>query len=176
MNTYLLPQVLATATSQNPMAVLLGCIDSRTAPELLFDTGIGTILAVRIAGNIVTPEVIGSLEISVKKLGAKLIVVKGHSNCGAVAIAMQNVMEDSMHTVTTKIQAVAKNCGCYPMPENMNTNTVLEKVGRLNTENSVADILSQSPYIREKVERKEIGIVSAYHDISTGKVTFEQMR
>ena len=157
------------------MAVLIGCIDSRTAPEILFDAGLGDLLTVRIAGNIVNPEIIGSLEIAVKKLGAKLIVVKGHSSCGAVALSLANVMDENMHTVTAKIQKVAAQCGCYPKPDNATDSEIMEKVTKENTYNSVKEILAQSAYLKAQIEAKEVGIVSAYHDINTGKVYFEEL-
>lgn len=172
---YLLHQVNATAMGQNPMAVLVGCIDSRTSPEILFDAGIGDLLTIRIAGNIINPEIIGSLEIAVKKLGAKLIVVKGHSSCGAVALSLANVMEYNMHTVTAKIQKVAVECGCYPKPDNSDDSQIMEKVTKQNAKNSVKEILAQSPYLKSRIDAKEVGIVSAYHDISTGKVYFEAL-
>ena len=131
-----LQQVKITSTGQNPMAVLIGCIDSRTSPEILFDAGLGDLLTIRIAGNIINPEIIGSLEIAVKKLGAKLIVVKGHSSCGAVALSLANVMDDNMHTITSKIQKVAVQCGCYPKPENATDSEIMEKVTKENAHNS----------------------------------------
>ncbi len=170
-----LEQVKITSAGQYPMAVLIGCIDSRTSPEILFDAGLGDLLTVRIAGNIINPEIIGSLEIAVKKLGAKLIVVKGHSSCGAVALSLANVMEDNMHTVTAKIQKVAMQCGCYPKPENATDSEIMEKVTKENTYNSVKEILAQSAYLKAQIEAKEVGIVSAYHDISTGQVYFEEL-
>lgn len=173
---YLLHQVNATAMGQNPMAVLVGCIDSRTSPELLFDAGLGDLLTIRIAGNIINPEIIGSIEISVKKLGAKLIVVKGHSNCGAVALSLANVMDENMHTVTSKIQKVAVSCGCYPKPANANDAELMERVTRENAVNSVREILEQSPYLRQRIEQKEIGIIHAYHDLVTGEVLFGELR
>lgn len=172
---YLMHQVNATSMGQNPMAVLLGCIDSRTSPEILFDAGIGDLLTIRIAGNIINPEIIGSLEIAVKKLGAKLIVVKGHSQCGAVTLALANEMSENMHTVTAKIQQVAKDHDCYPKPENANNDEIMERTTKLNARNSVQEILAQSPYLRNRIAKKEIGIVSAYHDISTGIVHFEEL-
>lgn len=172
---YHLHQVSATALGQNPMAVLVGCIDSRTSPELLFDASLGDLLTIRIAGNIISPEIIGSLEIAIKKLGAKLIVVKGHSDCGAVSLSLANVMDENIHTVTSKIQQVASNCGCYPKPEHRTAAENLEMVVRANANNSVEEIKKLSPYLKAKLEHKEIGIVSAYHELSTGKVHFEEM-
>lgn len=173
---YHLQQVNFTSGGQNPMAVLVGCIDSRTSPEILFDAGIGDLLTVRIAGNIISPEVIGSLEIAVKKLGARLIVVKGHSSCGAVALALADVKEDHMHTVTSKIQEVAKSCGCYPVSDSKTQEETLEVVSKQNAKHSVDEILNQSAYLREQVSQKKLGIISAYHDISTGMVHFDALR
>ncbi|MDZ7607675.1 MAG: SulP family inorganic anion transporter [Cyclobacteriaceae bacterium] len=172
---YLLHQVNATSMGQNPMAVLLGCIDSRTSPEILFDSGIGDLLTIRIAGNIINPEIIGSLEISVKKLGAKLIVVKGHSNCGAVALSLANVMDESIHTVTSKILTVAKNCGCYPDKGNLSDLEVMEKVSKENVRNSIKEILEKSPYLKSRIEKGEVGIVSAYHNVTEGVVYFDEL-
>ncbi|MGI9192118.1 MAG: SulP family inorganic anion transporter [Chitinophagaceae bacterium] len=167
-----LHQVSATVDSQNPMAVLVGCIDSRTSPEILFDAGIGDLLTIRIAGNIINHDIIGSLEIAVKKLGAKLIVVKGHSNCGAVALSMQHMKDDNMHHITKKIQTVAEKCGFHdaiaqPSKEQLKT------VAIENARNSVREILSASEYIQTKVKEGKIGIVSAYHDLQTGQVMFD---
>ncbi len=170
---YLLHQVNATALGQNPMAVLIGCIDSRTSHEILFDAGIGDLLSIRIAGNITNPEIIGSVEIAVKKLGAKLIAVVGHSGCGAVALSLANVMDENMHTVTSKIQNVAIACGCYPNVSKEDESKIMETVSRKNAEHSVKEILEQSPYLKSRIEKKEIGIVSAYHDVSTGEVYFD---
>lgn len=167
-----LQQVNATKDEQNPMAVLVGCIDSRTSPEMLFDAGIGDLLTIRIAGNIINPEIIGSLEIAVKKLGAKLIVVKGHSNCGAVTLSLQHMMDNNMYTVTRKIQSVANTCG---YPDAMSTPSIeaMEKVAIENARNSVREILASSDYISKKVQEGKVGIVSAYHDLQTGIVQFD---
>lgn len=173
-NKYHLHQVSASALGQNPMAVLVGCIDSRTSPELLFDAGIGDLLTIRIAGNIVSPEIIGSLEIAVKKLGAKLIVVKGHSNCGAVSLSLANVMDENIGAVTSIIQEVARSGGFYPKPVNQTESENLEKVIRANALHSVEEIKRLSPFLKEKIETNEIGIVSAYHELSTGRVYFDE--
>jgi carbonic anhydrase len=164
-NKYFLNQIDTTSTGQNPMAVILGCIDSRTSPELLFDTGLGDILSIRIAGNIISPEIFGSLEIAVEKLGAKLIVVKGHSNCGAVSLSLKNDHHGNMGIITDKIQRAINQC-------DKSQENYVEQVTKQNVLNSIEDILANSPSLRAKVENKEIGIVSAYHDISTGKVYF----
>lgn len=168
-------QVNITSDGQNPMAVIIGCIDSRTSPEILFDAGLGELLTIRLAGNIISPEVIGSIEIAVKKLGAKLIVVKGHSNCGAVGLALANMKDDNMHTITNKIQQVAIKNNLYPLAENESVNENLEQVVKVNAINSVEEILNASPFLKSKIENNEIGIVSAYHDLKDGIVYFNEM-
>ncbi|MBP6455301.1 MAG: bifunctional SulP family inorganic anion transporter/carbonic anhydrase [Chitinophagaceae bacterium] len=168
-------QVNITSDGQNPMAVIIGCIDSRTSPEILFDAGLGELLTIRLAGNIISPEVIGSIEIAVKKLGAKLIVVKGHSNCGAVGLALANMKDDNMHTITNKIQQVAIKNNLYPLAENESVNENLEQVVKVNAKNSVEEILNASPFLKSKIENNEIGIVSAYHDLKDGIVYFNEM-
>jgi len=167
-------QVEITSKQQNPMCVIIGCIDSRTTPEILFDTGLGDILTIRIAGNIINPEIIGSLEIACSKLGAKLIVVKGHSQCGAVALSMNDVQDLSMGTITTKILGVAKKMNAYPLKHDDTDADIIEQVSRQNAVHSVDEILSMSPYLAEKIKNGDLGIVSAYHNISTGVVEFNE--
>ena len=167
-----LEQAHATAHEQSPMCAIVGCIDSRATPEILFDAGIGEILTIRIAGNIISKEVVGSLEIACSKLGAKLIVIKAHSNCGAVALAVKNVKEHSIGSITSVIQDVASQAGLYPLTENTTIESQIEQVSIENVKHSVREVLRLSEYLRTKIEAQEIGIVSAYHNIKTGKVEF----
>lgn len=164
-------QVDATASGQNPMAVVVNCIDSRTSPEIIFDAGIGDLLTIRIAGNIINREIIGSLEIAAK-LGAKLIVVKGHSNCGAIGMAMRNEYAHSIGSITGKIQMAIQQCQCSSHHVATGDKAMLERVARQNVENSVAEIVAGSDYLRGCFERGEIGLVGAYHDIASKAVLF----
>jgi MFS superfamily sulfate permease-like transporter len=168
-------QVEITSKQQNPMCVIIGCIDSRTTPEILFDTGLGDILTIRIAGNIITKEIIGSIEIACSKLGAKLIVVKAHSHCGAVTLAMNDINEFSMGSITSKIKLVAQKIDSYPLKHDDSDVKAIERVARQNAIEGVQEIISLSPYLSEKISRGELGIVSAYHDISTGEVQFDAL-
>ena len=168
-------QVEITSKQQNPMCVIIGCIDSRTTPEILFDTGLGDILTIRIAGNIITKEIIGSIEIACSKLGAKLIVVKAHSHCGAVTLAMNDVSDFSMGSITSKIKTIAQKMGLFPLKHDDTDVFSIEQVARQNSIEGVQEIISQSPYLSEKISRGELGIVSAYHDISTGEVQFDAL-
>jgi carbonic anhydrase len=170
---YYLHQVEATAAGQHPMAVVVNCIDSRTSPEIIFDAGLGDLLTVRIAGNVISREIIGSLEIA-HKLGAKLIVVKGHSSCGAIGLALQNEGAHSVGAITGKIRKAIEDCQCgaHHPPEGQ---ALLEQVTRRNIENSLQEIMAGSAFLRERIARGEMGLVGAYHDIATRTVHFGEL-
>ena len=167
---YYLHQVEATASGQHPMAVVVNCIDSRTSPEIIFDAGLGDLLTVRIAGNVISREIIGSLEIA-HKLGAKLIVVKGHSSCGAIGLALQNETGHSVGSITGKIRKAVEACQCGAQHPPAGQ-ALLEQVTRRNIENSLAEIIDGSAFLRERIARGEMGLVGAYHDIATRTVHF----
>jgi len=172
---YYQDQVEATAGGQNPMAVIVNCIDSRTSPEIIFDAGLGDLLTIRIAGNVINREIIGSLEIA-HKLGAKLIVVKGHSSCGAVGLALANEAANSVGSITGKIRRAVDDCGCGAhAPTGADGKKVLDQVARRNVENSLADIIEGSAFLREKITRGEMGLVGAFHDIATSTVHFGEL-
>jgi carbonic anhydrase len=166
---YFHQQIDATAGQQHPMAVVLGCIDSRTSPELIFDTGLGDILSTRIAGNIVSPEVIGSLELACDKIGTKLILIKGHSNCGAISGAINNLTHDNIGYVTAKIRPAV-----HAMAKMANgSRQEYEKAVTIqNIQNSVNEILQGSELISDMVKKGKVGIVAAYYDTETGEVSF----
>jgi carbonic anhydrase len=165
-------QISATSSDQNPVAVIVSCIDSRTSPEIVFDAGIGDLLSIRIAGNIISPAIIGSIELSVKKIGAKLIVVMGHSNCGAIGAAIKKVNEENIGFVTSKINKAIEKCGHSHEEINVEDAALIKEITCLNAENSIAEILEGSPYLRSGVKKGEVGIVAAYYDTSSGSVEF----
>jgi carbonic anhydrase len=172
-NKYYLHQAEATASGQHPMAVVVNCIDSRTSPEIIFDAGLGDLLTVRIAGNVISREIIGSLEIA-HKLGAKLIVVKGHSSCGAIGLALQNEKGHSMGAITGKIRKAIDDCQCGAQHAPTGQ-AMLEQVTRRNIENSLDEIIAGSAFLRERIARGEMGLVGAYHDIATRTVHFGEL-
>jgi carbonic anhydrase len=172
-NKYYLHQVEATASGQHPMAVIVNCIDSRTSPEIIFDAGLGDLLTVRIAGNVISREIIGSLEIA-HKLGAKLIVVKGHSSCGAIGLALKNEAAHSVGAITGKIRKAVEECRCGAQHAPAGQ-ALLEQVTRRNIENSLAEIINGSAFLRERIARGEMGLVGAYHDIATRTVHFGEL-
>ncbi len=169
-------QVNATSLGQNPIAVIVSCIDSRTSPEIVFDAGIGDLLIVRVAGNINGKAVLGSIELAVKKIGVKLIVVMGHSNCGAIKAAIDQVSDGHIGFITEKINSAVAGAGLDPLTVNTSDDALMRKITCLNAEHSVRDILSESDYIKNRVEQKEIGIVAAYYDTTSGEVSFNTLK
>jgi carbonic anhydrase len=172
INRNLLQQANETSDGQHPFAVILSCIDSRTSAELIFDQGLGDVFSVRIAGNVVNEDILGSMEFGCKVAGAKIIVVLGHTKCGAVKGACDNVTLGNLTGLIEKIKpAVEQECTTSLNRNSSNSNFV-ENVAELNVGNSVKNILLNSPIIAEMVKAGEIGIVGGVHDISTGEVKF----
>ncbi|MHB1179187.1 MAG: bifunctional SulP family inorganic anion transporter/carbonic anhydrase, partial [Daejeonella sp.] len=170
---YFRHQVNATSSGQYPMAVVISCIDSRTSPELIFDANLGDLISIRIAGNIVNKEIIGSIELALKEMGTKLVVIMGHSNCGAVGAALSSLTEGNIGSITQKIKpAIDKVQLLYQGNGNSNDSCFYNKVSRTNIDNSIAVILENSRYIQEKNSKGRIGIVAAYYDTATGEVIF----
>lgn len=164
-------QVDATSSGQYPMAVILSCIDSRITPEVVFDSNLGDLISIRVAGNIINDEIIGSMELSHKEIGTKLIVVKGHANCGAITAAIHDVKEGYIALITDKIRPSIDRALLFQGDKN-SQNNLLEDSCRLNIQNSLYQILKTSKYINGQISNGKLGIVSAYYDTATGKVSF----
>ena len=172
INRNLLQQANDTSDGQHPFAVILSCIDSRTSAELIFDQGLGDVFSVRIAGNIVNEDILGSMEFGCKVAGAKIIVVLGHTKCGAIKGACDNVELGNLTSLISKIKpAVDQETATSDNRTSSNANFV-ENVAELNVSLSVKNILLKSPIIAEMVKNEEIGIVGGVHDIKTGEVKF----
>ncbi|MDO9184407.1 MAG: SulP family inorganic anion transporter [Bacteroidia bacterium] len=164
-------QVDATSSGQYPMAVILSCIDSRITPEMVFDSNLGDLISIRVAGNIINNEIIGSMELSHKEIGTKLIVVKGHANCGAINAAIHGINEGYIALITQKIKpSIDKAIQLQNTKHSQNN--LLEEACRLNIQNSLYEILKTSQYITEQIKEGKLGIVSAYYDTTTGNVSF----
>lgn len=172
--TNYIEQASATSSGQSPMAVIVNCVDSRTSPEIVMDAGLGELITIRVAGNIISPEIIGSIEIGVAKLGAKLIVVKGHSQCGAVGVAVNKSNTGYMDYITSKIEPAIQKSGYERDKIDSNNDAQMEKIICLNVQNSIEELLSQSAMLREKVRSGEIAIVGAYHDLKSRQIHFEK--
>lgn len=172
INRNLLQQANDTSDGQHPFAVILSCIDSRTSAELIFDQGLGDIFSVRIAGNIVNEDILGSMEFGCKVAGAKIIVVLGHTKCGAVKGACDNVALGNLTGLIAKIKPAVDQELTTTDNRNSSNPTFVENVAELNVSLSVKNILLKSPIIAELVKNEEITIVGGVHDISTGEVKF----
>lgn len=168
----LLEQVNDTRDGQWPFAVILSCIDSRTSAELIFDQGLGDVFSVRIAGNIVNTDILGSMEFACKVAGSKLIVVLGHTKCGAVKGACDHVEMGNLTELLSKLQPAV-----YQEKETMENRsasnpTFVENVSEINVKRNVNSIMERSPILDQMIKNGEIGIVGAMHNIETGEVTF----
>ena len=172
INRNLLQQANETSDGQHPFAVILSCIDSRTSAELIFDQGLGDVFSVRIAGNIVNEDILGSMEFGCKVAGAKIIVVLGHTKCGAIKGACDNVELGNLTSLISKIKPAVDQEMATSNNRTSSNASFVENVAELNVSLSVKNILLQSPIIAEMVKNDEIGIVGGVHDISTGEVKF----
>ena len=168
----LMAQVRATASAQAPFAAVVGCIDSRVPPELVFDQRIGDIFAARIAGNFVNTDIIGSLEFATRLAGAKLIVVLGHSECGAIKGAVDNAQLGNLTAMLANIRpSVLKVKGIEGRQDSSNKKLV-QAVADQNARDAAAMLSARSEVLRELVGAGRLKIVSAMHDVGTGRVAW----
>ena len=171
-NRNLLQQANETSDGQHPFAVILSCIDSRTSAELIFDQGLGDVFSVRIAGNIINEDILGSMEFGCKVAGAKIIVVLGHTKCGAVKGACDHVEMGNLTALLSKIQPAVYDEKTETENRGSGNNEFVEKVSVINVKRTVQSIMERSPILKEMIEGSAIGIVGGTHDITTGKVHF----
>ena len=173
-NRNLLQQANETREGQWPFATILSCIDSRTSAELIFDQGLGDIMSIRIAGNIVNTDILGSMEFACKVIGTKLLVVMGHSNCGAVKGACDHIEMGNLTELLAKLQPAVYEERTFTNPEERSSSNArfVENVTSINVARSVKSIISRSYILEQMVEKGEIGIIGAMHDLESGSVTF----
>lgn len=167
----LVTQVKVTAQGQYPTASIVTCLDSRTSSEYLFDLGLGEAFCARVAGNFVNEDILGSLEFAHKAAGAKLIVVLGHSSCGAVKGACDDVKLGNLTATLAKIKpavAAVPDSG----DRSSKNSAFVEKVAAANVRGAVAQIRERSPVLKEMLDAGQIGLVGAMYNLATGKVTF----
>ena len=172
VNRNLLQQANDTSDGQHPFAVILSCIDSRTSAELIFDQGLGDVFSVRIAGNIINEDILGSMEFGCKVAGSKIIVVLGHTKCGAVKGACDHVEMGNLTALLAKIRPAVDDELTTSENRNSSNSEFVEKVSVINVKRTVQSILQRSPILKEMIEKGEIGIVGGTHDIKTGQVDF----
>ena len=172
VNRNLLQQANETSDGQHPFAVILSCIDSRTSAELIFDQGLGDIFSVRIAGNIINEDILGSMEFGCKVAGAKMIVVLGHTKCGAIKGACDHVKMGNLTTLLSKIRPAVEEETLTKENRNSNNAVFVENVANINVKRAVRSIIERSPILKEMIESGQIGVIGGTHDITTGLVTF----
>lgn len=172
VNRNLLQQANETSDGQHPFAIILSCIDSRTSAELIFDQGLGDIFSVRIAGNIINVDILGSMEFACKVAGAKFIMVLGHTKCGAVKGACDHVEMGNLTALLSKLQPAVYDEKTESENRNSSNDEFVEKVSVINVKRTVHAIIERSPILKEMLESGLIGIVAGIHEITTGTVTF----
>ena len=161
-------KVIATASGQHPFAAVLGCMDSRAPIEVVFDQGLGDVFGVRIAGNVVNEDELGSLEFAVKVVGVKLLVVLGHTACGAVKGAIDDAKLGNLTQLLAKIRPAVTAAKCSDSKDA----ACVDKVAAENVRKSMREIKEKSTDLAAAIEGGQIKVVGAMYDIATGKITF----
>jgi carbonic anhydrase len=162
----------ATAAGQHPFAVVLSCIDSRASAEIIFDQGLGDIFSARVAGNVLDPDILGSLEFACQVAGAKLIAVVGHSQCGAVKGACSGVQLGHLTGLLEQIRP-AVTAARAELPEAAATDPrLVERVAELNVRGVLRQIREQSPGLRDLIDRGQVQLVGGTYELASGKVHF----
>ena len=162
-------QVKDTTTGQFPLAVVLSCIDSRVPVEIVFDQGIGDVFSARLAGNVINEDVLGSMEYSCKVAGSKVVLVLGHTKCGAVTAACKHT---ELGNVTALLSKIMPAVDALVKPDAELTSEIIEEVVVLNVKNGIDQIRKDSPILKEMEDNGEITIVGGVYDISNGQVEF----
>jgi len=157
-----------TREGQYPFAVILSCMDSRTSVELIFDQGLGDLFSIRVAGNIVNNDILGSIEYAIKYVGTKILMVLGHTECGAIKSARQGVADGHITDLLKRIQPSISKALLRDDEDHLFS----DKVTYANVENSLEEILTRSKIVKEMFERGQIGIVGGVYNIENGQVDF----
>lgn len=176
-NRDLLEQVNDTREGQWPFAVVLSCIDSRTSAELIFDQGLGDIFSIRIAGNFVNQDILGSMEFGCNVAGSKLIVVLGHTKCGALkgsldAAQIEGLGMDNLNHLITHFDPIINEVIEKNEERSSKNNTLLEKLNHQNIKNAIEEIRKQSSTLNKLEKEGKIKIIGANYDVETGAVTW----
>jgi carbonic anhydrase len=165
-------EIKATAAGQYPFAVVLSCLDSRQPIEMVLDQGIGDIFSARVAGNVLNEDILGSMEFACKASGAKLIAVIGHSNCGAIKGAVDNVELGNLTGLLARIRPAIDAVPSAGEARNSKNSDFVGKVAEENVRLVMRQIRERSPILREMLDRGQIGLVGGMYDLATGEVHF----
>lgn len=171
-NRNLLQQVNETAAGQFPFATILSCIDSRTSAELIFDQGLGDVFSIRIAGNILNEDILGSMEFATKVVGTKVLIVLGHTKCGAIVGACNHVEMGNLTTLLNKIQPAIFNEKTTVENRDGSNAVFVKNVTELNVHLTIDRIRRESPIIAELEQEGQIKIIGGMYDVETGMVSF----
>jgi carbonic anhydrase len=173
-NRDLLEQVNETRAGQFPFAAVLSCIDSRTSAELIFDQGLGDIFSIRLAGNVVNDDVLGSMEFACRVAGSRLIVVLGHTNCGAIKGACDHVQMGNLSTLLNKIEPSVyfERSVLEREKRNAKNPEFVQRVADIHVRRSVEAIVERSVVLRQMIESGEIGLIGASYSVESGEVRF----
>jgi len=167
-----LAQVKQTSTGQFPFAAVVSCLDSRIPPAIVFDRGIGDLFVARVAGNFVNDDILGSLEFATKLAGAKLIVVMGHTECGAVKGACDAAQLGLLTTTLASINPAVKAVQGDYTPRSSENAKFVQAVAEMNVQLTMQKLRTRSVVLRKMIDKGEIGLVGAMYDVGSGKVTF----
>jgi len=167
-----LQQAKQSAYGQYPYAIILNCMDSRSVRELFFDQGVADLFTLRVAGNVLNDDILGSMEFATQVAGSRLIVVLGHTSCGAVAGACNGLKLGHLTDVLNKIQPVVKPTMQQTGLKNCSESILADAIAQANALNVVREIRQRSPILNELLSNKKVGIVAGIHNIKTGEVRF----
>ena len=172
INRNLLQQVNETSDGQHPFAFILSCIDSRTSAELIFDQGLGDIFSCRIAGNILNDDIMGSMEFACKVAGSKIVVVLGHTKCGAIKGACDDVKMGNLTTLLSKLKPAVNAEVATKENRNASNMEFVERVAALNVSLALKQIPEKSEVLAEMIRKGEIALVGGMYNVETGIVEF----
>lgn len=165
-------QVIKTSGGQFPFATILSCMDSRTSAELIFDQGIGDVFSLRVAGNILNDDIIGSMEYAAKVVGTKVILVMGHTKCGAVSSACDNVELGNITALLKKIQPAIERESSFKDDRSSSNADYVNKVTEINVRMVMERITEESEIINELEKEGKVRIIGGLYDVDSGIVEF----
>ena len=174
INCDLMEQVRETAGQQSPFAAIVGCIDSRVPPELVFDQRIGDVFCARVAGNFVNVDILGSLEYATEVAGAKAIVVLGHNSCGAIKSAVDGVQMGNITALLENFAPALATLDAADGPRDSHNDRLVQKVAEQNARLTAASLTERSAILARLADAGRLKIMAAMHDITTGRVAWLQ--
>ncbi|MGP2493841.1 carbonic anhydrase [Mesorhizobium sp. PUT5] len=174
INCDLMEQVRETAGQQSPFAAIVGCIDSRVPPELVFDQRIGDVFCARVAGNFVNVDILGSLEYATEVAGAKAIVVLGHNSCGAIKSAVDGVQMGNITALLENFAPALATLDAADGPRDSHNDRLVQKVAEQNARLTAASLIERSAILAKLADAGRLKVMAAMHDITTGRVAWLQ--